>query len=251
MSASADNRHRRDLDGHREGQRVGAERRTRVLARLAEDLNEKVGRAVDDFRLVAEIVGGVDKTDELRDRLHPVQADRRLDLGQHANAAQTRPSGRLLDRDLIGTAPGQHLVAVGGDLAGDVEQRPLVGDRDEPALDVCSRGRRRRRQRDSEFAEPILWRAQRRASLAGYLYRPRRWAAIAVSTTASAPSPSAMYGSRPDWMSSSSSVCARAAGVRTPLTTGDGVIGGPWGVPPVSWYAHSFATWVDGWNVAT
>src|SRR5438128_9658240 len=67
MSASADNRHRRDLDRHRKRQRVGAQRRSRVLARVTEDLDEKVRRAVHDFRLVTKAVGGVDEADELRD----------------------------------------------------------------------------------------------------------------------------------------------------------------------------------------
>jgi hypothetical protein len=39
--------------------------------------------------------------------------------------------------------------------------------------------------------------------------------------------------------------------VRLPLATGVGEPKGPCGVPPVSWYTHSVATWSEGRKVAT
>src|SRR4029077_13155984 len=65
-SRGAGNRHRCDLHGRREGQRIGAERRARVLAGLPEDFDQKLGRAVDDFGLIPEAIRGEHEAHQLR-----------------------------------------------------------------------------------------------------------------------------------------------------------------------------------------
>ena len=83
------------------------------------------------------------------------------------------------------------------------------------------------------------WGEVNRASLAAYLVRARRWAAIAVRITANAPRPSPRYGSCGDpriWLNIDVSF---ACAGRAPLAAGDSAAIGPWGVPPVSWNVHT------------
>src|SRR2546430_11784625 len=54
------------------------------------------------------------------------RSDRGIDLRKNPGRAQARAPGRLLDRDLVRTPAGQHLVAVGRDLARDVEEPAVV-----------------------------------------------------------------------------------------------------------------------------
>src|SRR5689334_16775024 len=119
MSVSTDNRHRRDLDRDVEGQSVRAERGSRVLARVTEYFDEKVRRAVDDLRLVAELSRAVHVAEHLRDGLDAIEAGGRIDLSEHAQAAHPRAARRLFDADHIRAPAREQLVAVGRHLAGD------------------------------------------------------------------------------------------------------------------------------------
>ena len=62
-----------DLDGHVARQRVGAHRRARVDASLAEDGAQQLGGAVEDLGLLREVGRAVDEADHLDDPLHAVE----------------------------------------------------------------------------------------------------------------------------------------------------------------------------------
>ena len=66
--------HEADLDGGVEGEGRGPERDAGVFAALAEDLEEEVGGAVDDLRVIVEVRGRVDESLERDDAGDAVEA---------------------------------------------------------------------------------------------------------------------------------------------------------------------------------
>src|SRR6266853_179521 len=70
-----------DLDRNSAGQRAHADGGARMPPALAEHLDEQVGAAVDDFRVILEIGGGIDHPEHLDDVLQAVEiaAERILD----------------------------------------------------------------------------------------------------------------------------------------------------------------------------
>jgi len=73
---------------------------------LAEHLDHQVGKSVDNLRLIAEVVGGIDHADNFDYALHAIQAtQRRANLCQHYKASL--PSGlvALLDGQIPPTLP--------------------------------------------------------------------------------------------------------------------------------------------------
>src|SRR6267378_1561741 len=89
-SAGADNRDRCNLDRDGKGQRIGTERRTRVLARLAEHLREEIRCAVDDLRLVAELVGRENEASQLQHLLDVVETGGGFYLGEEVESTRAR-----------------------------------------------------------------------------------------------------------------------------------------------------------------
>src|SRR5207253_1302446 len=91
-----------DLDGDSERQRAHPDRRAGVLAALlAVELDEQVGRAVRDLRLVAELGHRVDEAEQLHDPLDAVEAaDALPDRRQHVQRHEPRRLLALLDPEL-------------------------------------------------------------------------------------------------------------------------------------------------------
>src|SRR5437660_11614284 len=87
-SAGADNRDRCNLDRDRKGQRIGTERRTRVLARLAEHLREEIRCAVHDLRLVAEFLCREHEASQLQHLLDVGETRGGFPLAEQAESAR-------------------------------------------------------------------------------------------------------------------------------------------------------------------
>src|SRR5271166_7008212 len=70
-----------DLDRYPAGQRAHADSGARMPPALAEHLDEEVGAAIDDLRVVLEIGSGIDHPKHFDDILHTVEiaAERILD----------------------------------------------------------------------------------------------------------------------------------------------------------------------------
>src|SRR5690606_26460641 len=76
------------LDGRVERQHRDADGRAGVPARVAEDLAEQLGCAVDDAGLPREVGGGRDEADDLDDARHAVErADDVVDGGERVEGA--------------------------------------------------------------------------------------------------------------------------------------------------------------------
>jgi len=101
-SAGADNRDRCNLDVTEKAAN-GTERRTRVLARLAEHLREKIRCAVDDLRLSPNSSVEKHEASQLQQpaRRCP-RIGRRLLSGQEVESTRARRVRRLLDTHLVG-----------------------------------------------------------------------------------------------------------------------------------------------------
>src|SRR6516225_5668771 len=121
ISARADNRHRRDLNRRPERESIRADRGASVPSVRAEHLDEQVRGAVDDLRLIGEPVGRLHEAEHLDELDYAVEADRLLDLRQHAEPAKASAAICLLDRDLVGASTAENPVAFSGDLARNVK----------------------------------------------------------------------------------------------------------------------------------
>src|ERR1700730_11603779 len=120
--AGADNRDRCNLDRHGQGQGVRTHRGSRVLAGLAKHVDQQIRGAVDDFRLVAEVIGRKHESDQLHHLLYIVESGSRLHLSKQVERAQARRRLRLLDRYLVWAPSGQALASLNRDLTRDEEQ---------------------------------------------------------------------------------------------------------------------------------
>jgi hypothetical protein len=155
-SACADNRDRRNLDCDGERQSVGAQRRTGVLSGLAKHFDQEIRRSVDDFRLVAEVVGRKHISGQLQHLLDMVEAHRGLHLGEEVERAQARRGLGLLHAHLVGAATCHSPAGLDGNLPGDEQQRPVVADRHKSGRNIRGHRSRRSGQLETELAKAVM-----------------------------------------------------------------------------------------------
>ena len=88
---------RLDLDGDIDRQRSRADRRARMPALVAEDLDQQVGGAIDHLGMVGEVGHAIDEADKLDDALELVEiaAAGILELRHDIDGAQPRRLARL------------------------------------------------------------------------------------------------------------------------------------------------------------
>src|SRR6266536_3911652 len=91
---------------------------------LAEDVDQQVGCAVDDLRLLAEVGCAVDHAEQLDDSLHLVEiTDLRLERRQHIQAHQLSCLITGFDvEDLSNLSAVSELAVAGWPVAGDEDQ---------------------------------------------------------------------------------------------------------------------------------
>src|SRR5206468_979103 len=101
-----------------------ADRRARRLAAVAEQLDEEIGRAVDDAWLIAEPGRRVDESQEVHELLDAVQiAERVFDRRQGHQDGVTRGLVALLERQVLADDTRQiALAALSRRRAGQIEQ---------------------------------------------------------------------------------------------------------------------------------
>src|SRR5690606_38603403 len=143
-----------DLDGNSHRERAHADRGARVPAALAEDLDEEIRAAVDDFRLVLEVGHRVYHAEHLDDALHAVEA---AELGAH-HGEQVEPHAAgvlvaLLDAEFAAHLALRQLSVLAG-------ARTLAGEKQEIAGAyrvhiVCYR-RRDLAELDAELRETLF-----------------------------------------------------------------------------------------------
>lgn len=135
----------RDLDRAVEGQRSGPDGHTSMASGVAEDLDEQIGAAIDDGRLLSEIGGTVDESLDAHDARDAIKGAEFL--AQSREQSQTRlPRGFLGLRNTYADAYfARHELA--GSVARDVtsEEKQITGTHDGH---VVGHGRSRGRQRD-------------------------------------------------------------------------------------------------------
>ena len=114
-----------DFDADAPGQRTHADSRARVPPRLAKHRDQKIRAAVDNFRVVFEIRGGIDHAEQLDDADDAGQiAQRRLRLSKDHQSRNPRVFIGLLGASIIADAPDPHRArAVHRSLAGDIKMR--------------------------------------------------------------------------------------------------------------------------------
>src|SRR5438309_9679861 len=171
-SAGADNRHGRDLDRRREGQRVGAQRGASVLSGRSEHFDQEVRSSVHHLGLLAKALGRKHKADHLDDLQDGVKSGHRVDLREDAQSAQPGSPCGFLDRNLVGAATCQHLVAFARYLTGDMDQRTTIADRGQTCLHVRGCGWWWWRKRDAELAQALVSGRQFSPNLTAYLKLP-------------------------------------------------------------------------------
>src|SRR5689334_18268448 len=143
-----------DLDRDSERQRAHADRRASVLAALlAVELDEQVGRAVRDLRLVAELGHRVDEAEQLHDALDAVEAaDGLADRRQHVQCHEPCRLLALLDPVLATELADElGLPVLEGPVPGDEENVP-----DGDGADVVADGRRHGGEPDPELLQTRL-----------------------------------------------------------------------------------------------
>src|SRR5438477_880198 len=117
---------------------------------LAEQLDEQVGGAVRDLRLVAELGHGVDEAEQLDHPLDAVEvAEGFTDRRQHVQRDEPCRLLALLDTELASE--------LADELRPAVLERPMPGDEqdvtDRDRADVVADGRRHRWELDPELAQ--------------------------------------------------------------------------------------------------
>ncbi len=78
-----------------------------MLAGLAQHFDQQVRCAVDDLRLIAEVIRRQDEPGELHHLLDIVESGGCLHLREQVERARAGRGLRLLDRNLVRTTPGQ------------------------------------------------------------------------------------------------------------------------------------------------
>ncbi len=118
---------RLDLDRNAEGKPGDADGGTGMTSLVAQNLDYQLRRAVDDLRLVAEIGRAVDEAGQLDQPGDAVQvAGRGLGLGKKVDGAQAGDLLTVFHREIFAAAVFKaNAGAVGGELPGDIEVRPL------------------------------------------------------------------------------------------------------------------------------
>src|SRR5215208_7052139 len=139
------------LYGHVDRQRASANGRARMLALVAQHLNDEIGGTVDDLGLIGKLRYSVDEAQNLHAALHAIEIARAciLQLGENVDGADARGLCRFLGAEIL------------ADLSlifeFSVFQRHLAGGEDEIArahpTDIIGDGRCRLGQFNSELLE--------------------------------------------------------------------------------------------------
>src|SRR5207244_887703 len=123
-SSGLDRQNGLDLDRDLPRQRAHADGGTCMAAGVAEHLDQQVGAAVDDLRLIGELRDGVDHAEQLHHVIDAVErAERVARRRQEPEADEPGPPVPLVHRDVLADLAGQaRAFFVARPLAGQVEQ---------------------------------------------------------------------------------------------------------------------------------
>src|SRR5487761_1434807 len=128
-----------------------AHRASRMAARLAEDLHQLVGGAIDDCRLLDETWSAADHAEQLdhpRQPVHP--AGRRGGGGHQVDGDLAGETAGGLEIDVIADPPGHHPTVNPGEEAGEEEEVTSL-----PGGDVASQCPRGLGEADAQLGEPL------------------------------------------------------------------------------------------------